>query len=221
MWDTISSYSSFPLDEVTAALQEMARKFQIKEGELNGSPLFFKECDDLKLTSSLVFDIANFAVSATSALVSTDTADVAIEVEHRFETKAEEYVKATVPPSVRVQPRNEIIEVPGVKFGAVLRDGPYIWLVSYVNGSTLTIFRQRLSDTIINFQHAKESTQQDRIRGTIPIINNEAAGYQPSKLALHLEDLKQTSENKVVEWTHKERFREVLLASVDRVPPRH
>lgn len=210
VWETILEYGTLPTEEITPALQEMARKFGIKEGEIRGNPLFFKECEDLKLVSSLAFDIANFAVMATSALVSVSSDDLVGDVEHRFDTKAEKFVRSVAPSGYSVSTHIEMPQVPGVKFSAVVEQSSRLWLISFINGSTFTHFRRCLVDGLYNFKHAKESSLSQVLLGTIPLVNNESPAYQPNKLVLHLEDLKRESDDKIVNWTERDRLRDLL-----------
>lgn len=210
IWDLISQYSTLPVDEITPALEEMARKFRIRQGEIHGDPLFFKECENIDLVSSLAFDIANFSLMATSALVSISSDEIGVEPEHRFETKADVFLKTIRPTGYEITSRADIVEVPGIKFSAVIKTSSKIWLVSYVNGSTFTNFRRCLSDTMVNFRHAWESSLQPMIKGTIPLINNEATGYQPMKMKLHMSDLARESHDGIVNWTEKDHLTEML-----------
>jgi hypothetical protein len=87
--EILSEYCPLPLDETMISLQSIARKFGVKEGESEGAPLFFKECLDPKLISSLAFDIANFVSMATSSLVSASSDDLGVEPASRFQARAD------------------------------------------------------------------------------------------------------------------------------------
>src|SRR5437870_9715243 len=112
VFEVIEDYCPFPRPKAIAELQGYAHKFGLKQGHSEGKPLFFKDCDDIRLVSSLAFDVATFATMATSAMVASAEE---IETEDRFKVKADAFLK-TVKPDLRVETRQRISEVPGFTF---------------------------------------------------------------------------------------------------------
>lgn len=208
-YEVISDYCPLPQSKAMAELQAYAHKFGLKEGHSEGKPLFFKECSDVHLISSLAFDVAMFATMATSALVS---ASEEIETEDRFKIQADAYLGAIKPIGITMHTRHQIPEVPGVRFSAVLTGPARVWLVSYVTGSNITYFRRSLADTVMNFRHAWNSPLKGHIGRTIPILNDEATGYRPSELAWRLHDLQRESRDSVVRWSEHDKITEYLAA---------
>jgi len=207
--DLLNEHCPRPGDEMNAELRAMAGKFRMKEGAAEGRPLFFKDCTDPKLISSIAFDVANFAVMATSALVSATDDESGVPLERRFETRADQFLKSVVPPSFEFASR-EIPEVPGVRFGAVLTRASRVYLVSYVTGSNPTYFRRSVCDTAMSFKHAWHSSLANHIGRTIPVVNTEAAGYDADKLRWHFDELKHQSHSDLVRWDEKDRLAELL-----------
>ncbi len=211
VWEILKEYCSLPEREIEAELAEMAQKFQVKTGEKDEAPLFFKECSEPKLISSIAFDVANFAVMTTSALVSAGTDEPGIPPESRFERKVDRFLHDVVPRDFTFLAK-EIPEVSGFRFGAVLERRSNLWLISFVTGSTATYFRKSVNDVSKSFQHAWESSlaRGHRLRRTIPIVNTDARGYDKEKLSWQLGDLRKDSRESVVEWDQKEEFADFL-----------
>ena len=206
----LSEHCPLPEDEFLPALREMASKFGVKEGRLSNAPLFFKECTNPKLISSLVFDVASFVTMAASALVSVGIEDPETVRSTRFESQADSFIRSIKPADLIVA-SSTIPEVPGFRFSSVLR-GPEsrTWLISYISGSNLTTFRKNVNDTAKSFKHAWESNLGPRIARTIPLLNNEASGYDPDKLDWQIRDLQADAHNSLVRWTNKEELKELL-----------
>ena len=210
--EILEEYCPLPVDEIYSSLEGMARKFSIKIGQNENIPLYFKDCTDAKLISSIAFDVANFAVMATSALVSASSDDLLESPQDRFETKAESFIRSIKPRGLDMASRKEIQEVPGFKFSAVLNSNSKLWLVSYVTGSNLTHFRRSLNDTAKSFQHAWKSSISSAIVKTIPLVNSDAGGYQPMRLSWQFDDLAEDSHGPVIKWSEKERLEELFAA---------
>jgi hypothetical protein len=207
VFEVIEDYCPYPAGKALSELEGYARKFGLKRGQSEGKPLFFKESDDIRLISSLAFDVASFATMATSALVAGSEE---IETEDRFKVKADAFLKEIKPAELTVQTRQRIPEVSGFTFSAVITAPARVWLVSYVTGSNITYFRRSLVDTMVSFQHAWQSPIGNNIGNTIPLLNDEAPGYRPSELGWQLNGLAEASRHAVVRWTEHEQIRELL-----------
>ena len=203
-----------PSDEIKSALDGIAQKFTMKQGIISGEPLFFKECSDPKIISSLVFDVASFAVSATNALVAMAVEDEGGVQERRFRAKADDFVKSVTPSGWEFRPKR-INEVPGYTFGAVIARASRLCLISYVTGSTTTYFRRSVCDTAKSFAHAWKGplAESKLIHRTIPIIDTGASGYKQEELQWQLDELQADSHNSLVDWKEKERYAELLEAA--------
>lgn len=209
--DTLEEYCSLPADEVAAELSSMISKFRMKEGSSDGRPLYFKECSDPKLISSLAFDVANFAVMATSSLVSA-SGEPTMPVESRFETRADRFLRSIVPEGFAFSPR-EIPEIPNVRFGAVLNHRSQFWIFSFVSGSNPTYFRRAVCDTAISFKLAWESRLASRIKHTIPVVNTDSPGYVVEKIGRQLDELKKLSRETFVPWDSRNTLNQMFVAA--------
>jgi len=208
VFDIIEEYCPLPRNKALLELKGFSRKFDIKEGHSEGKPLFFKDCDDIKLVSSLAFDLAAFAVMSTSALVASSEE---ITNEDKFKGVADTYLKSIKPQGIEIETRHTIQEVPGVKFSAVLKAPARLWIVSYVTGSDITYFRRSLADTALNFRHAWQSQLRNNIGATIPLLNDSATGYRPSEFGFQIEQLATEAHGPVVKWSEHEKLKELLV----------
>lgn len=208
-YEVINEYCPLPEAKAKSELLEYARKFGLKQGQSEGKPLFFKDCNEDKLISSLAFDVAAFATMATSALVASSEE---IQNEDRFKSIADSYLKSITRQGVEIETRHTIQEVPGVRFSAVLTAAARIWIVSYVTGADVTYFRRSLADTAMNFRHAWHSQLSNNIGATIPLLNDNATGYQPAEFGFQIQQLADEARCPVVKWSEHEKIRDLLAA---------
>lgn len=209
--DLLEEYCALPEDEIKSSLHSMARKFGMKQGEMDAKVLFFKDCTDQKLISSLIFDVANFATTAANALVSASTEEPDVPPEQRFEKKAERFIRSIVSEGQEFNPRHEIPPVPGVRFSAVVYAKSHACIISYINGHDMTAFRKNTNDTLANFKKARASSWASRITATIPFLNNHAEGYDPQKLSYYIKELEDVAGQSAILWEEKEQIPGLML----------
>lgn len=205
--EILAEHSPIPSEEIDASLEGMAARFKIKVGTSNveNQKLFFKECGDISLISSLIFDVASFAVAATNSLISTEDGTTESDLNNKFSSKADAFLKGAVNSTgLQLIPRSGIEEVPDVKFSAVLKSSSKVWLISYVNGATITHFKKNIAETKMNFDHAWGSRLSGHIVKTIPLLNDEATGYKPQKFQWQLAELEASSKDSVTNWKQRE-----------------
>lgn len=212
VWEIVSEHCPLPDTEIKASLDGFSKKFEISEcmgGD--GQKLFFKSCDKTALIGSLVFDMASFVTTATSVLVAASFDEPDVEPDERFQGKADSFIKSLIPSDSRLKfkAHQQIKEVSGVKFSAVIKSASKIWVVSYVTGSHLTYFRKSIGETKMNFEHVWDSSLKGHVK-TIPLLNTEAAGFQPTKLKWQLEMLKKSSGDCLVKWSDRDSIATLL-----------
>ena len=217
--EILSEYCPLPNDEIRAAVNGFAARFEIKQCvSAIKKKLFFIDSDNRKELGSLVFDLANFATTATNALIAPNYDETDIEPDKRFKAKADAFLRSVTPEGMKLK-GHEIKEVPGVNFSGVIRSNSCVWLIAYVSGSNPTLFRNSIGVTKMNFEHAWETPiakplgGSRLLGGTIPFINTEASGYQPPKLKWQLEMLRESSHGTLVNWSDRDRLPELLLSS--------
>lgn len=216
--EILSESCPLPNSEIKAALEGFAAQFEVREcfGAAK-QKLFFKDCTKRALISALVFELANFAMTVTSALVAPSYSEPDIEPDDRFRVKADEFLKdslaslrTSLPAGMRLDRNQPVSQVPGVKFSATLKTNNRIWLVSYVTGSNPSYFKNSIGVTKMNFDHAWETSLAGHLGATIPLMNVKAVGYQPPKLKWQLGALNITSRDAMLRLGEKEKLAELL-----------
>ena len=86
-------------------------------------------------------------------------------------------------------------------------------IVSYIGGTTVSEFRKNAGDVALNFKDARASSMGALINKTIPILNDDARGYDPSKLAPRLQELRQLAQQPPIIWSHPERLKALMEAA--------
>lgn len=211
IWELISENLKAPTADVLEELRALARTHGLKEGDNQGEPIFFKDCRETKLISSIAFDVAHFATVATHVILSAVREETE-EVSTRFVTAARNYLGQILPPDL-IHPNAPVPGVPNVKFSAVISKDSKLWIVSCISGNTLTDFRKNMSDAAFNLKDARLSRAQRMIEKTVPLLNNNAPGYDPDKLGLRLDELAEFAQVQPVLWTEKQRLIELLPAA--------
>jgi hypothetical protein len=70
IWEVIRERLDKPNEpDALALLRSLAQYHGIKEGSLNECPIFYKDCREEKLISSIAFDITNFATMAATVVL--------------------------------------------------------------------------------------------------------------------------------------------------------
>ena len=207
------SSSSVIREQNLGELRALAEENQISEGENEGEPVFFKECRDKKLLSSIAFDVGNFATMAANVLLSAYM-DEPEEKETRFVTETRTFLSRIIAPDPK---RNlyfnaHVPGVPNVKFSAVVSNTSKMSIVSCVNGTSFNDFRKNTLDAAFNLKLAWRSNARTQLDKTVPILNDNARGYDPDKLADRIKELTDQAKMEPVLWSQKEKLRTLLAA---------
>jgi len=213
IWELIRETIGGSEDDAIGELRAIAEENQISEGENNGQPVFFKECKDKKLLSSIAFDLGNFATMASNVLLAT--------YEDAPEEKVTTFVKEVcgflsqiidVGPKRNLHFNHPVPGVSNVKFSAVVESTSRLSIVSCINGASFTEFRKNMVDAAFNLNRAWHSGTKAVLDMTVPVIHNTARGYDPEKLEEQIEDLRKKARTQPVLWSHKEELRKRLAA---------
>lgn len=201
--ESIELHCSIASEDAPQVIHEVARSFRMHVGRKDGRPLFFKECSDPKLISSVVFDVCSFSATACSTLAHAPNPRIEIESEQRFKTRANTFLNTVKPPHLELT-SGQIEELPGIRFSALLKSPSKLWIVQYVTGSSNSYFRKSINDTTMSFHCARVSAINPLIVRTIPFVDTEAAGYDEPKLRWWLHELDKTSKESMVLWSKRE-----------------
>lgn len=213
IWELIRERCGLAEESALMELQAMADENQIKVGRDHRGPIFYKDCRDENSISSISFDVVNFAVLVSNVMISLGADEIEEkEQTKRFNTTAQEYIQNLLRPDQRLLPHHSISGVPDVKFSAVIESRSRLVIVSYIGGSDVSQFRKNAGDTALNFKEAWASSTGVRINRTIPILNDGARGYDPSKIASRLLELKHLSKQEPITWTERDQLKPLLAA---------
>lgn len=199
-----------PHEEFFNTLDDLATDSGLKRGTHNGKALYFKDCTDPKLITSLILDVASFAVKSANVIFSaSEFGEEETEKEKRFKTEANEFIKSLVP-TRQIHTNYVIRGVPDVRFNTVIEASNKLWIVSYIGGRTLREFRMKTSDVADSFAEAWASESRDKIQATIPVMNNHDDGYDPDKLMGRFMKLQKEARQPWITWTNRELVKEHL-----------
>ena len=194
LWEMIKTHGALSEKDALAELRAIATHSEMKEGNADGLPIFFKECSEIRLISSISFDVAAFATMAASALLSVAEGEevVSEERETRFQTDANNHLKTILRPDQHLLPTHELEGVPDTRFGAIVESGPWLWVVSYISGNSTLNFKKNIAHTAYNFRDLWNSplARAGRIRKTISVMNSDARGYDWLRLQHRISLLK-------------------------------
>jgi hypothetical protein len=200
--ELLVEHSYLPEEEWKRELSALAKTHGLKEGANEGVPIFFKDCKEEKIISSISFDVANFATMAANLLISVEEVEEqGKETDSRFQSKAHDFLLDTIRDTGRsFYTNHKIPNGPEVNFSAVIESSSNIWVVSYITGSGLKRFRSNLSDTAISFKEAWSSDAAPKIKRTIPLMNSDSRGYQPMRMRPRIRFLEDEAKESAVSW---------------------
>ena len=190
---------------------------EVKSHQQSGRPpCFFKEASDIKLVSSMIFDLGNFAVNYCTAALPYSEAEEAV-ANSRFSTKADEYLKTLTGRMDRRMFQKKLEDLPNATFGAVISDPDFsrLWLVGYVSGSSPYHFTHNLASVYINFRFVRRSKKLISRSSLITLVNNNAAGYRPEAQREYFSELLDVTGQEPIGWTQKEE----LIGALGRQGP--
>jgi hypothetical protein len=213
IWELLRERCELEEKDWLAELRALAKAHGLKEGSDEGTPVFFKDCQEEKLIGSISFDVANFATMAANVLLSIDREEEdEKEKETRFQRDADTFIRSVLRPDQTLQKNHQIDRGPDVRFSAVISSSSNLWIVSYIGGAGPSLFRKNISDAAYSFKEAWESPlgKNGRIKRTIPLLNSRARGYQPRRLAHRLSELKHEAKQEPLSWSENYQLERLL-----------
>ena len=186
---------------------------RVSEFKQGNRTFYYKDTEKLGLISSLAFDVANFLVSSTSAAALAAAEEDSID-KNSFRVRADTFIKHHVPRSSgkSVHFNQKLPEVKEATFNAVITGRSYLWLVIYLTGSNLKYFQLTVSNAIVNVEFLHKSSIKDRVRSVIPLLDDDADGYQPNRLTQRLGALEELTKIQAIPWGRKEEIIRLVAA---------
>lgn len=175
---------------------------EFKQGE---KVYYYTDTKDPKLISSIAFDLANFLVASSSAAYLA-TAEEDAQDKNSFRARADKFIKHQITrrSGKTVSFNKKIEEVKEATWSAVVTSASGLWIVIYLTGSNLKYFQLSVSNAIVNVEFLAKSSIYNNVRSVVPLLNDEATGYQPNQLTQRLGRLSTLTKSQVVPWRRKE-----------------
>jgi len=201
--ELLTERCELPQAEWRHELGLIAKEHGMKEGSSDGVPVFFKDCREQKLISSIAFDVANFATMAANILVSMgeeEEDEEETEKETRFSRDAHRYIETVKRPDQTLLRNHRIIGGPDLQFSAVVRTSSNLWIFLYIGGADVSQFRKNISDAALSFKEARHSRIASQIKATVPILNSRAKGYKRRKLIHRISELEHEAHQSAISF---------------------
>jgi hypothetical protein len=175
-----------------------------------GNSYYFKKCEDKKMLSACVYDVANFVSSMVNS-ISMSFGDAQDEQRNKlFQTRANEFMGLHYSKD-RIRYRHRLDDVQGASFSAAVFSGIHMSLITYVTGSTEHYFAGDLRKSIVNFELANKSRKYAQlITHRLALIDDDADGYIPSKIRSVMDLLGEKTSVPPVLWRDRQQVIELV-----------
>lgn len=182
------------------------RYYGIMRKEHGYTTMFFKTTESESLLPNLVNDVSMFISSVVSASEISFEDEVNREERRKFSRDVTEFLRNNFA-DYELFLNQKIIDSDDLsKVNAILKMGGEINIMNYVSGSNLTYFTGSLSKSAVDFELIKKHPISDRVRRMVPILNDGADGYKPSKLYSYLSHIRSISGSDPVLWSQRDRL---------------
>lgn len=202
----INEESEIIIERVTAYFQQ---SYHIKTTtDKAGTLFYFKICNSKNEISSAVFDLSNFIVGVVNALGIQYKDEKEEKEKETFRKDANSFLKANY--NDNIQLRKPLDDFKNIRFNAIITKNTYIYLISYVTGSTPYYFENDLRKTIVNFEISDKSKYSEHIKEKVSIINDLANGFHPERSKSIMDLLSEKTTREPIKWTEKEKILEII-----------
>ncbi|MEP7375886.1 MAG: hypothetical protein ABI675_20995 [Chitinophagaceae bacterium] len=208
-WIEAGEYFDFETidnDLLKSSLKYFTSLYKTKIATNGQGKIYYLSCDSEKMVSSNVYDISMLISQTINALLlETDTS----EEDHRdneiFRRDVDDYFHSFKKKNLVVQTNKELDGLSGPRF-TIIRRSKQVSLVKYITGSTFDYFKKSLNSATIDFQIADKSKYRQVIENKVAIINDQANGYDPEKMAPYIESIEERIEDEVTPWSKRKRL---------------
>lgn len=168
----------------------------------------YKTCDSEEQISRAIFDLGNFCAGVLSikGIDFNDQKDVA-EREH-FKSDVNQFLRINFPKDVKLNEQLE--DLRGVKFNAILSRKQDISLITYITGSSSKLFIDDLRSSIVNFELSLTSKYNGYIKNRLSLVNDECDGYKLESNSPVMVLLKEKTTSDPIRWNERDQLLSIL-----------
>lgn len=160
---------------------------------------------------SKIFDLALFIQNIVSISEIDFDSKIETETKELFVSKANEYLKSFI--NTEKIKFNKLLDPnrKEIKFNAIFyKTQNDLILLNYVTGSSLSYFSNSIFKANTLYEMAEETIYKDFIHNKVTVVDTDALGYIPQKIAHYLLHLERHTGSKLVEWNQREKLKVLL-----------
>lgn len=173
-----------------------------------GTKFYYTTCKSELEVTSAIFDLGHFCVGLINSFIIDFSNDKEIKEKERFKSDANDFLRLNYKDYVHF--RYALDDLKGVKFNAVIANKAGIYLLSYVTGSTQSLFNDDLRKSIVNFELALKSKYQGSVKEMLTLINDDCDGYRIEANSNVLALLEEKTTKPFIPWSNKEKLLELI-----------
>jgi hypothetical protein len=175
-----------------------------KWNESSERVFFYKRCENLKLLSNAVYDVANFVSSVVNAsTLPCETEDRARK--QLFRSRANVFFKENY--GERAELGYRLPDVKTARFSVAVLEPSNLSLIMYVSGSAQDYFTRDFHRAIVNFELLEKSKMAPHVKRRIAFLDDEAEGYGRNEELIQLLEVHHAT---TVTWREKGDLAEML-----------
>jgi hypothetical protein len=190
-------------DEIILRVEDQLREhFGVKKAiHKDGTVYNFKSTKNEEMISLIVVELSNFIASISNNHSISYLEEKTATERKLFNNEVNGFLKQCFGNDVEINDnlKEHKEELSNIKFNAIVRRPTRTFLIMYVTGYNYRNFIGSASEAIVNFQISKKHTS-DALFSRTAIINTHANGFQPYKVNEYLAELKNETNNGLVEF---------------------
>jgi hypothetical protein len=183
-------------------------QFKIKETEAKSRIYYFKSTERKELIQNIALEMSTFisTVVSSSFVQFQDNKDK--DLHKRFNTNVNNYLTDITGKGKKDIKFNSAADerFKNIKFNAVIVDKSRFTLINYVTGTTDYFFKGSIGRSIMNFELINKTFLKDTIRKRITVVNDQATGYDVTKLHQYIDLAADKAESEIIMWSDKNKL---------------
>lgn len=210
-WISEGKYDSeLPLlDEIYGRVFDYYKaEYNVHELAANNYIYYYKKTTDIKMVSSLVFDMASFTNSVVSASLINYQEKKELDNSKRFQTRANAFIKELFPRNVQVKHNAWALEkYKSLRFHALIPIRNKLTLVSYVTGSKDDYFRNSLALANMRFEIVEKDGFNGIVAHKVILIDDTVRSYNSKDLAPIIKIITNNQDRVNLTWSDRDKLK--------------